>query len=76
MHFLYLIYYELAASTLLAHLQEALHEQLVYCVRVMSVGCYQGWIGIPVATDRHNTHAVNQVFNPYTVNFFLCTISQ
>jgi hypothetical protein len=27
---------------LVAHLQEALHKQLVYCVHVMSVGCYQG----------------------------------
>jgi arginine/lysine/ornithine decarboxylase len=31
---------------LLAHLQEALHKQLVYCVRIMSAGCYQGWSGI------------------------------
>jgi hypothetical protein len=33
---------------LLAHLQEALHKRrLVYCVRVMSVGCccYQDWSG-------------------------------
>jgi hypothetical protein len=33
---------------LLGHLQEALHKRhLVYCVRVMSVGCccYQGWNG-------------------------------
>jgi hypothetical protein len=31
---------------LLAHLQEALHKrQLVYCVRVMSAGCCQGWSG-------------------------------
>jgi hypothetical protein len=29
---------------LLAHLQEELHKlHLVYCVRVVSVGCYQGW---------------------------------
>jgi hypothetical protein len=35
---------------LLAHLQEALNKRhLVYCVRVMSVGCYQGWSG----TDLH-----------------------
>jgi hypothetical protein len=34
---------------LLAHLQEALHnEHLVYCVRVMSVGCYQDWSGTGV----------------------------
>jgi hypothetical protein len=37
---------------LLAHLQGALHKRhLVYCVRVMSVGCYQEW----------NTHAIYQV---------------
>jgi hypothetical protein len=31
---------------LLAHLQEALHkQQLVFCLRVMSVGCYQDWSG-------------------------------
>jgi hypothetical protein len=31
--------------SLLAHLQEALHKRyLVYCVRVMSVGCYQGGV--------------------------------
>jgi hypothetical protein len=34
---------------LLAHLQEALHKRhLVYCVRVMSVGCYQDWSGTGV----------------------------
>jgi hypothetical protein len=32
--------------TLLAHLLEALHKRhLVYCVRVISVGYYQGWSG-------------------------------
>jgi hypothetical protein len=32
--------------TLLAHPQEALQKRhLVYCVRVMPVGCYQGWSG-------------------------------
>jgi hypothetical protein len=31
---------------LLAHPQEALHKRhLVYCVRVMSVGCSQDWSG-------------------------------
>jgi hypothetical protein len=31
---------------LLAHLPKALHKRdLVYYVRVMSVGCYQGWSG-------------------------------
>jgi hypothetical protein len=35
--------------TLLAHLQEALHKRnLVYYVRVISVGCYQGWRGNPL----------------------------
>jgi hypothetical protein len=34
---------------LVVQLQEAPHKQrLVYCVRVMSVGCYQGWSGTPV----------------------------
>jgi hypothetical protein len=37
---------------LLAHPQEALHKRhLVYCVRVMSVGCCQGWSG----TEFHYT---------------------
>jgi hypothetical protein len=32
--------------TLLAHVQEALHNRhLVYCVPVMSVGCHQDWSG-------------------------------
>jgi hypothetical protein len=34
---------------LFAHLQEALHKhQLVYCVRIMSASCYQGWSGTVV----------------------------
>jgi hypothetical protein len=34
---------------LLAHPQEVLHKRhLVYCVRVMSVGCYQDWSGTGV----------------------------
>jgi hypothetical protein len=38
---------------LLAHLQEALHkQQLVYCVRIMSAGCYQGWSGTLVPEDE------------------------
>jgi hypothetical protein len=52
-------------QALLAHLQEALHkQQLVYCVRVMSVGCYHGWNGTPnlVAAGRHNTHTIYQLF--------------
>jgi hypothetical protein len=33
---------------LLAHSQGALYEQyLVYCVRIISVGCYQDWRGTP-----------------------------
>jgi hypothetical protein len=32
---------------LLTHPQEALHKRhFVYCVRVMSVGCYQYWSGV------------------------------
>jgi hypothetical protein len=35
---------------LLAHPQEPLHTRhLVYCVHVMSVGCYQGWSGTAFA---------------------------
>jgi hypothetical protein len=35
---------------LLANSQEALHKrQLVYCVRVISVGCYQDWSGTGVS---------------------------
>jgi hypothetical protein len=47
-----------------AHLQEALHkQQLGYCVRVMSVDCYQDWSGnsstpILVAASKH-VEAVN-----------------
>jgi hypothetical protein len=34
---------------LLVHLQETLNKRhLVYCVRVMSVGCYQDWSGTGV----------------------------
>jgi hypothetical protein len=37
---------------LLAHPQEALHKRhLVYCMRVMSVGCYQGSSGTPFKQD-------------------------
>jgi hypothetical protein len=51
MRFLYSVYYELTFNpymfrALRAHLQEALHkQQLVYCVRIMLVGCYQDWSG-------------------------------
>jgi hypothetical protein len=31
---------------LVLYLQMELHkQQLVYCVRIMSAGCYQGWSG-------------------------------
>jgi hypothetical protein len=49
---------------LLAHLQQALHKQLLlYCVRVMSVVCYQGWSGTAnlVAANRHNVQAIYQL---------------
>jgi hypothetical protein len=35
---------------LLAHPQEATHKRhLVYCVRVISVGCYEAWCGTGVS---------------------------
>jgi hypothetical protein len=44
-------------GALLAHLQEALHkQQLVYFVRVMSAGCYQGWSGTAQST-KHYIHS-------------------
>jgi hypothetical protein len=47
--------------TLLAHLQEALHQlYLVYCVHVMSVGCTSS-TPILVAANWHNTHTIYQV---------------
>jgi hypothetical protein len=40
---------------LIAHPQEALHKRhLVYCVRVMSVGCYQVWSGTGVGWNVHH----------------------
>jgi hypothetical protein len=49
----YSIYYKLKASSLymfqalLVHLQEVLHQgHLVYCVRVMSVGCTRIGMGL------------------------------
>jgi hypothetical protein len=45
---------------LLAHPQEAVHkQQLVYCVRVMSVGCYQDWC-ISVHTFRDNADRITE----------------
>jgi hypothetical protein len=44
--------------------QEALHtQQLVYFVRFMSGGCYQGWSSAVtlVAASRHNTHKIYQL---------------
>jgi hypothetical protein len=39
-------------QTLLAPPQEVLHEQhLVYCVRIISVGCYQDWSGATVYSN-------------------------
>jgi hypothetical protein len=51
---------------LLAHPQEALYKQhLVYCVRVMSVGCTRIEVEIftpsLVAANRHNTHTIYQL---------------
>jgi hypothetical protein len=76
MHFLYSVYYELTASTcfraLLVHLQETLHkQQFVYCVRVMSVGCYQDWSStlIPVAASKHYTPTIYQLFHNNVTNF-------
>jgi hypothetical protein len=49
-------------QALLAHLQEVLYKRkLVYWVRVMYVGCYQGWSGTSstptmVTTNRHNMY--------------------
>jgi hypothetical protein len=47
---------------LLAHPQKALHKRhLLYCVRVMSVGCtWMDWNSSPVAANIHNTHARNK----------------
>jgi hypothetical protein len=49
-------------QALLVHLQEALHkQQFVYCMRVMSVGCYQDWSGTGMNQTKHTggiTHVV------------------
>jgi hypothetical protein len=40
---------------LLTHPQEARNKQhFVYCVRVMSVGCYQDWSGTGVGDKVHH----------------------
>jgi hypothetical protein len=53
---------------LLAHPQEVLNKRhLVYCVRVMSVGCYQYWSGTGAGDTGHNTHALDQV--PFVQDF-------
>jgi hypothetical protein len=49
---------------LLAHLQVVLHkQQLVYCMRIMSAGCYQGWSvysnpGTLVAASQQYEHSI------------------
>jgi hypothetical protein len=45
---------------LLAHPEEVLHKrQLVYCVRVMSVGCYQDWSGTtPILVQHKHTYNI------------------
>jgi hypothetical protein len=48
---------------LLAHPQEVLHKRhLVYCERVMSVGCYQDWSGAGVSDTRSTPIGVELVF--------------
>jgi hypothetical protein len=51
-------------QALLAYHQEALNvQQLVYFVRVMSVGCYQDCSSTPtlLAANRHNTDVIYQL---------------
>jgi hypothetical protein len=49
----------------LAHPQEALNKQLlVYCVRVMLVGCYQDWSGTGVR-DASSTPIQGVIYLPY-----------
>jgi hypothetical protein len=61
-------------QALLAYHQEALHkQQLVYCVGMVSAGCYQSWSGTGVGwtdtsstptlveSSRHNKHAIYQL---------------
>jgi hypothetical protein len=56
---------------LLAYPQEALHKRhLVHCVRVMSVGCYQGWSGTP----RSGIKSVSRWFH-YTY-MLRCTVNR
>jgi hypothetical protein len=50
-------------QALLSHLQEVLlKQQLVFCMLVMSGGCYRSWSGTPalVAANRCNAHAKYQ----------------
>jgi hypothetical protein len=50
-------------QALLAHPPDALQKRhLVYCVRVMSVGCYKGWSGTGVG-DTSST------FQTFTADF-------
>jgi hypothetical protein len=52
MHFLFNLLRNQGLYMFLAlpvHLQESLYKRhLVYCVSVMSVGCYQDWSGTPI----------------------------
>jgi pseudouridine-5'-phosphate glycosidase len=49
---------------LLAHHQEALHiQQLVYFVRTVSAGCYQGWSGTPTLVADILRCTVNKTLN-------------
>jgi hypothetical protein len=70
---------------LLAHPQEALDKRhLVYCVRVMSVGCYQGWSGTLVSlywyTMMHGqqnitcTMFILYTYLPYFSYMFRCHV--
>jgi hypothetical protein len=49
---------------LLVHPQESLHKQhLVYCVRVMSVGCYQDWSGPQSHSNPRSSQLTYQARN-------------
>jgi hypothetical protein len=44
---------------LLAHLQEPLHKQLIYCVRVMFVRCYQGLSVQNIVYQQNHSYIIN-----------------
>jgi hypothetical protein len=49
---------------LLAHPHESLHKRhLVYCVRVLSVGCYQDWSGTGVWRHQFHSNPANIAAN-------------